>query len=117
MRGLPGFQCRQKVGFDLSLVPDEIIINHKHRSPPSQIKQGIQFLQNCADRFQPGFVAVNGPNIAEFAVEGTSPGILNGHGTIGGDIQKIKSRNRQIGNIRVWRFGIDRFRHPFFQVL
>ena len=96
---LPGRQTGQQA-LGLVLVADEVVIHDKKGTPKSRGVHVIDLPQELLRILGSGFAAEQLGNIAELAIEGATPGELQGHAFVEIDIDQIEARQRSQCQIR-----------------
>src|SRR5208337_3074325 len=64
---------RQYLLLQLFLIADEVVVHKEHPAPPAKLVEFLQFPNDLLTAFSPGDPAVEGGDVAEFALERAPP--------------------------------------------
>src|ERR1700722_12236934 len=99
MQLLPFDQLKRKLQ-RLRVIADEVVIDNEYFVAPTQFAQYVELPDDLSWRFRPGPAAVDGNDVAKFALEGASAGELNRHRGVFVPMQQVETGYRATRHVR-----------------
>ena len=93
--------------FQLPFVADEVVVDKEDRSAPPPKMQAVQFSDQLFPRLAPRPSPEQRCDVAELAVKGASPAILDIHGGIIPDLYQVPKRDGSVRQVRPLVIAIE----------
>ncbi len=114
MQLLPFDQLTRKLQ-RLRMIADEVVIDNKHFVAPAQFAQYIELTNDLGRCLRPGPAAVDGNNVAEFALEGASARELDRHRSVFVAMQQVEAGHRAARHVGLVDNAVQRLCGPVFE--
>ena len=100
----------------LAFVTDEVVVNQKEGTAPSQFIQMVELRNHLFRAFRARHTTVQLRDVAELTVERATPRELQTHRIIIAHIDEVEARQRSCGHIRPARGAVDSLCRTVLQV-